>query len=99
MTQLGPVSVRVVHQMPGRARLQLTDAEPDVESTRRLLTALSEQPVVQDVRLNPTARSVLLRHNGELSSILSDAQSRGLLVIKTDPSSNGARSPVLHQIK
>ena len=53
------LSVTLIHGMPGRLRLRLSEAPRDVES---FLTAITAHEGLRDVRFTPVTRSVLIRY-------------------------------------
>lgn len=68
---------RVVHSVPGRARLRVPGAKGDAEALGALQTALEDVPSVCDVRVNPLTGSILVVHDGPIGDILRQVEQRG----------------------
>ena len=80
-----PLHAVLAHRMPGRARLRIQEAGADPTALLNVARALAEYPGVQEARANPSARSLLILHTGELAPVLADAESRGLLSLVPPP--------------
>ena len=68
---------RVVHSVPGRARLRVPGAKGDARTLEALQTALEDAPSVSDVRVNPLTGSLLVVHDGPIGDILRQVEQRG----------------------
>lgn len=75
---------RVLHSIPGRARLRVEDLKGEGEALSRLRAALLETPGVHEVTVNPRTGSVLLEHTGSLEEVLREAEHGGALRLATD---------------
>jgi len=63
------LSVQVVHASPGRIRVKVPRSAVDSAALRDAERALSAQPGVQQVRVNPTAASVVVNYDPEVASL------------------------------
>lgn len=88
MSKPQPLRAALAHRMTGRARLNLElsgDPELDAGALERFVHALASHPAVEETRVNPRARSLLISHRGELLPILHDCEARGLLSLELAP--------------
>lgn len=76
---------RVVHSLPGRARLRVESLKGEGEALARLQAALLETPGVHEVTVNPLTGSVLLEHTGALDDVLREAELNGALQLSGEP--------------
>jgi hypothetical protein len=70
---------RVVHKIPGRARLRTVEIKGDADALSALQTALEDLAGVQNVRVNVLTGSILVEHEGNIDELLHTAEERGYL--------------------
>jgi len=72
---------RVVHQIPGRARLRAAGIKGDRAALSGLQSALEDAPGVKNVQVNPTTGSFIVEHEGKLADVLHAVEARGALLL------------------
>ncbi|HVP31263.1 MAG TPA: hypothetical protein VMW35_19105 [Myxococcota bacterium] len=72
--------VRLVHAIPGRARLRAPARRGDAAWFERIAKELEGAPEVDVVESNATTASLLVLHHGEIDAILLRASEGGLFV-------------------
>lgn len=72
-----PPDAIVVHRLPGRLRLRLTELRNDPESLASIATRLRGLPGIQAVEANAVTGSLLLRYEGPEAPILRAAAGEG----------------------
>jgi len=75
---------RVVHRIPGRARLRATDIKGDADALDALRTAIEAAPGVQNVSVNVLTGSLVVEHDGELDVLTGELERRGALRLETE---------------
>ncbi len=81
-----PPEIEVRHRLPGRARLLCPALKNDGAGLGRLAEELRGCPAVMQVDGNPVLGTLLLRHRGELDTVLAWAGEHGLVrVIAASP--------------
>ncbi|HWO09398.1 MAG TPA: hypothetical protein VNN80_07955 [Polyangiaceae bacterium] len=75
---------RIVHSIPGRARLRATDIKGDASALDALRTAIEAAPAVQNVSVNVLTGSLVVEHQGELEELTEELERRGTLRIETE---------------
>lgn len=74
-----PVPARIVHQMPGRLRLAMTERRGDAAYFGELARQLAALDGVRHVRSNPPAASVVVEFEGALEALMAGLRASGLL--------------------
>jgi hypothetical protein len=77
---------RVVHSIPGRARLRTAGIKGDRSALSELQSALEDAPGVKNVQVNPTTGSFVVEHEGNIEEVLQAAEARGALLIEQEVS-------------
>jgi hypothetical protein len=72
---------RIVHTIPGRARLRIDSRRGDGAFFAALATGLSIIPGVSRADVRPLTGSVLIEHNGPLERVIAAAAQKGLFVV------------------
>ena len=75
---------RVVHSIPGRARLRATDIKGDAGALDVLRTAIESAPGVRNVSVRVLTGSLVVEHDGNLDALMHELESRGALRIETE---------------
>jgi heavy-metal-associated domain-containing protein len=70
---------RVVHSIPGRARLRASEIKGDERALEALRSALEDTPGVQNVQVSARTGSLLLEYQGSIEAVLDEAERRGHL--------------------
>jgi heavy-metal-associated domain-containing protein len=70
---------RVVHSIPGRARLRASEIKGDEGALEALRSALEETPGVQNVHVSRRTGSLLVEFQGSIEAVLDEAERRGHL--------------------
>lgn len=84
-----PEPARLVHRLPGRARLRIEGRRGDVAWFDRLRLDLALVEGVRAVEANPRIGSLLLLHDGPLEPLLARLHAAGL--VAADPLARGER--------
>lgn len=84
-----PEPARLVHRLPGRARLRIEGRRGDVAWFDRLTLELALVEGVRAVEANPRTGGLLVLHDGPLEPILQHLQTAGL--VAADPLARGER--------
>lgn len=79
-----PPDAIVVHRLPGRLRLRLTELRNDPEALANVAAKLRATPGIQAVEANAVTGSLLLRYEGLEAEIMPAAASAGGFRIVTD---------------
>jgi hypothetical protein len=75
---------RVVHSIPGRARLRTLGIKGDRAALSELQSALEGAPGVRNVQVNPTTGSFVVEHEGSIEAVLRATEARGALLIEEE---------------
>ena len=75
---------RLVHSIPGRARLRTTGIKGDRAALSQLQAALEDAPGVKDVRVSATTGSVVVEHDGNIDDVLRALEASGALQLETE---------------
>lgn len=75
---------RIVHSIPGRARLRATDIKGDAAALDALRTAIEAAPAVHNVSVNVLTGSLVVEHDGNIEEIAAELERRGSLRIETE---------------
>ncbi len=86
---------RLVHAIPGRARLRLPERRGDALFFEEVAKRLEALPGVLQVSANPQTASLLLAHRGELSELLAQAARASLFRIGEPTGGPRAKPPDL----
>jgi hypothetical protein len=76
-------SARLVHRMPGRARIRIPAERSNDGYFRELEKQLGAFEGVRDVATRPLTGSVVLLHEGELTDVLDRAEREGLFAVRS----------------
>lgn len=76
--------IRIVHQMPGRARLRLHAARGQPAFLQGIQESLARCPHVRRVEINAVTGSILIWHDGELNEVLKFAGDRNLFEVRAE---------------
>lgn len=76
---------RVVHKIPGRARLRTEEIKGNADAISALQTSLEDLAGVQNVRVNVLTGSILVEHDGDIDDLLHTAEERGYLRVDGAP--------------
>lgn len=79
-----PPLARVVHSIPGRARLRTQGVKGDAAALAALQSALEDARGVHDVRVNQVTGSVLVEHEGDIGDVLRELEGRGALRLESE---------------
>jgi hypothetical protein len=80
-----PPPATVVHELPGRIRIRVPSRRGDAPYFEAAAEALARCPLVEAVRFNPLAGSLLLLHRSDRESIREYAEARGLFSVRDEP--------------
>lgn len=69
---------RVIHSIPGRLRLKVTNRRGDKQFYNELASKVQEMPSVKSVQTNAVTGSVLVKHDGSVETLLAEAVTAGL---------------------
>jgi cation transport ATPase len=75
---------RVVHSIPGRARLRTAGIKGDRAALSALQSALEDAPGVKSVQANPTTGSFVVEHEGNIDDVLQAVEARGALLFERE---------------
>lgn len=72
-------AAHLAHATRGRARLRLPSVKGEAAFFERLARELCDCTAVTSVKVNASTGSVLIRHQGALDAVLSQARERGMI--------------------
>jgi hypothetical protein len=81
---LTALEARVVHRIPGRARLRISRARGQAAFLAEAERELASSPLVRRVEVSPVTGSILVFHDGPLEEVLAFAKERGVLEAPLD---------------
>ncbi len=85
----------VCHESLGRVRVRIREKKYDLDYFSRTQATLSKLHYTDWVEIKALTASILIKHNTELKTLLSDAEELGLFGCALDAQATDAPSPVL----